>query len=224
MEIKNVHCFFEQSGTFKNAFEKMGHTAYDYDIEKTDNVDYCINLLDEIMSKHIGAESEIFDNIKENDLIMAFFPCTYFSDQSQLNSRGDSYGMRKWDLEKKLYNSIRLMDSREYYYKCLCLLCIIAIEKKVKLVIENPEGKCNFLKQFFPVKNKIVINDRRLYGDVFKKRTQFFFINCEPEFNLINEVAINKKETKTIEEEHGFERSKITPAFAENFIKAFILG
>lgn len=224
MEIKNVHCFFEQSGTFKNAFEKMGHTAYDYDIEKTDNVDFCINLLDEIMNKHIGAESEIFDNIKENDLIMAFFPCTYFSDQSQLNSRGDSFGMRKWDLEKKLYNSIRLMDSREYYYKCLCLLCIIAIEKKVKLIIENPEGKCNFLKQFFPVKNKIVINDRRLYGDVFKKRTQFFFINCEPAFNLINDYAINKKETKIIEEEHGFERSKITAAFAENFIKAFILG
>lgn len=224
MEIKNVHCFFEQSGTFKNAFEKMGHTAYDYDIEKTDNVDFCINLLDEIMSKHIGAESLVFDNINENDLIMAFFPCTYFSDQSQLNSRGDSFGMSKWDLEKKLYNSIRLMDSREYYYKCLCLLCIIAIEKKVKLVIENPEGKCNFLKQFFPVKNKIVINDRRLYGDVFKKRTQFFFINCEPEFNLINTFPINEKETKTVEDEHGFERSKITPAFAENFIKAFILG
>lgn len=224
MEIKNVHCFFEQSGTFKNAFEKMGHTAYDYDIEKTDNVNFCLNLLDEIMKKHIGAESEIFDNIKENDLIMAFFPCTYFSDQSQLNSRGDSYGMRKWDLEKKLYNSIRLMDSREYYYKCLCLLCIMAIEKKVKLIIENPEGKCNFLKQFFPVKNKIVIPDRRLYGDVFKKRTQFFFINCEPEFNLISDVVINEKETKTVEDEHGFERSKITPAFAENFIKAFILG
>lgn len=224
MEIKNVHCFFEQSGTFKNAFEKMGHTAYDYDIEKTDNVDFCINLLDEIMSKHLGEESLVFDNIEENDLIMAFFPCTYFSDQSQLNSRGDSFGMSKWDLEKKLYNSIRLMDSREHYYKCLCLLCIIAIEKKVKLVIENPEGKCNFLKQFFPVKNKIVINDRRLYGDVFKKRTQFFFINCEPEFNLINTFPINEKETKTVEDEHGFERSKITPAFAENFIKAFILG
>lgn len=224
MKINEVHCLFEQSGTFKNAFRKLGYTAYDYDIEKTDNVNYCSNLLDEIMNKYIGVKSEIFDNIKENDLIMAFYPCTYFSDQSMLNSRGDSYSMKEWDLEKKLCNSIQLMDSREYYYKCLCLLCIIAIKKKVKLIIENPEGKCNFLKQFFPVKNKIVIKDRRVYGDVFKKRTQFFFINCEPEFNLINEFAINEKETKVIEKEHGFERSKITPAFAENFIKAFILN
>lgn len=223
MKINEVHCLFEQSGTFKNAFRKLGFTAYDYDRENTDNVDYCSNLLDEIINKHMGAKSEIFDNIKEYDLIMAFFPCTYFSDQSMINSRGDSFSMTKWDLEKKLYNSIRLMDSRTFYYECLCLLCIIAIEKKVKLIIENPEGKCNFLKQFFPVKNKIVIKDRRVYGDVFKKRTQFFFINCEPEFNLINEVAINEKETKIVEKERGFERSKITPAFAENFIKAFIL-
>lgn len=27
-----VHCFFEQSGTFKNEFKKLGHEAYDYDI------------------------------------------------------------------------------------------------------------------------------------------------------------------------------------------------
>lgn len=27
-----VHCFFEQSGTFKNEFKKLGYEAYDYDI------------------------------------------------------------------------------------------------------------------------------------------------------------------------------------------------
>lgn len=224
MKINEVHCLFEQSGTFKNAFRKLGYTAYDYDFIKTEHVDYEINILNDIINETTGYGLTLFDSIKENDLIMAFFPCTYFSDQSMINSRGDSYGMAKWDLEKKLYNSIHLMYLREHYYKCLCLLCIIAIKKKVKLIIENPEGKCNFLKQFFPVKNKIVIKDRRLYGDVFKKSTQFFFINCEPEFNLINEVAINEKETKIVENEHGFERSKITPGFAENFIKAFILG
>lgn len=26
------HCFFEQSGTFKNEFKKLGYEAYDYDI------------------------------------------------------------------------------------------------------------------------------------------------------------------------------------------------
>lgn len=41
-EIKKVHCFFEQSGTFKNEFIKLGIPAEDYDIQdnfgETDNV------------------------------------------------------------------------------------------------------------------------------------------------------------------------------------------
>lgn len=43
MKIKGkVHCFFEQSGTFKNEFIKLGIPAMDYDImneyAETDNV------------------------------------------------------------------------------------------------------------------------------------------------------------------------------------------
>ena len=43
MEIKGkVHCFFEQSGTFKNEFIKLGIPAEDYDIQnnfgETDHV------------------------------------------------------------------------------------------------------------------------------------------------------------------------------------------
>ena len=34
MDIKGkVHCFFEQSGTFKNEFIKLGYEAYDYVID-----------------------------------------------------------------------------------------------------------------------------------------------------------------------------------------------
>lgn len=34
MEIKGkVHCFFEQSGTFKNEFIKLGIPAFDYDLQ-----------------------------------------------------------------------------------------------------------------------------------------------------------------------------------------------
>ena len=37
-----IHCFFEQSGTFKNEFKKLGYNAEDYDIlndfGETDNV------------------------------------------------------------------------------------------------------------------------------------------------------------------------------------------
>lgn len=44
MEITGkVHCFFEQSGTFKNEFLKLGILAEDYDIQnnfgQTDHID-----------------------------------------------------------------------------------------------------------------------------------------------------------------------------------------
>lgn len=40
-----VHCLFEQSGTFKNEFRKLGINAYDYDIQNEFNqTDYVIDL------------------------------------------------------------------------------------------------------------------------------------------------------------------------------------
>jgi hypothetical protein len=37
-----VHCLFEQSGTFKNEFKKLGYEAFDYDManefNETDNI------------------------------------------------------------------------------------------------------------------------------------------------------------------------------------------
>ncbi len=42
MKIKKVFCLFEQSGTFKNEFKRLGIPAEDYDIQnefgETDNV------------------------------------------------------------------------------------------------------------------------------------------------------------------------------------------
>ena len=43
------HCFFEQSGTFKNEFKKLGYEAYDYDIlNDFGETDYQIDLFKEI--------------------------------------------------------------------------------------------------------------------------------------------------------------------------------
>lgn len=43
------HCFFEQSGTFKNEFKKLGYDAYDYDIlNDFGETDYVIDLFKEI--------------------------------------------------------------------------------------------------------------------------------------------------------------------------------
>lgn len=58
MEIKGmVHCFFEQSGTFKNEFIKLGIPTEDYDIQnnfnQTDNV---MDLFHEIEIAYDGGE------------------------------------------------------------------------------------------------------------------------------------------------------------------------
>ena len=50
MEIKGkVHCFFEQSGTFKNEFIKLGIPAEDYDIQNNfGETDHVMDLFGEI--------------------------------------------------------------------------------------------------------------------------------------------------------------------------------
>ena len=40
-----IHCLFEQSGTFKNEFKKLGYEAYDYDIQNEfGQTDYVVDL------------------------------------------------------------------------------------------------------------------------------------------------------------------------------------
>lgn len=96
MEITGkVHCFFEQSGTFKNEFKKLGYEAEDYDIQnnfgETDNV---VDLFAEIESAYDGKPS-IFDNISSEDLIMAFFPCINFCDAKTMIFKGVSIFQKK---------------------------------------------------------------------------------------------------------------------------------
>ena len=48
-QIRKVHCLFEQSGTFKNEFIKLGIPAEDYDIQNNFNqTDHVIDLFAEI--------------------------------------------------------------------------------------------------------------------------------------------------------------------------------
>ena len=61
MEITGkVHCFFEQSGTFKNEFIKLGIPAEDYDIQNNFNqTDHVIDLFGEI--------DKAYDNLTRQD-------------------------------------------------------------------------------------------------------------------------------------------------------------
>ena len=58
MEIRGkVHCFFEQSGTFKNEFIKLGIPAEDYDIQNNfGQTDHNVDLFGEIEKAYGGGE------------------------------------------------------------------------------------------------------------------------------------------------------------------------
>ena len=52
-QIKKAHCFFEQSGTFKNEFKKLGIDAEDYDIQNNfGQTDHVIDLFGEIEKEY----------------------------------------------------------------------------------------------------------------------------------------------------------------------------
>lgn len=213
-----VHILFERSGTFLKAFEKLGIEAIDYDLESEHDAVVKTDIFHEIDKFYVSQNWSILSKMKPDDLVLAFFPCTYFSDQSQLISRCDSYSMQNYPLEKKIKIAEENMDKRAEFFKKLCQLVYIADILKLRLIIENPFGKVNFLKWFFPLKPGIVINDRRAWGDFFKKPTQFFFVNCETEF-FLDPTYGNVIQKKSVKATKGFSRSRISSTFADNFIE-----
>ena len=55
-----AHCMFEQSGTFKNEFRKLGIEAYDYDIlDNYGETDYKIDLFKEIENAYKGGGKRV---------------------------------------------------------------------------------------------------------------------------------------------------------------------
>ena len=55
-----VHCLFEQSGTFKNEFKKLGFQAFDYDIlNDYGETDRQIDLFAEIDRAYAGGGERV---------------------------------------------------------------------------------------------------------------------------------------------------------------------
>ena len=73
------------------------------------------------------------------------------------------------------------------------------------------------------MKSKVIDMDRTKDGDYYEKPTQYWFINCEPKNNYVND-KIEKVEKKTISDVHDrVERSMIHPQYARRFIKRYII-
>lgn len=223
MKNKRFHCLFEQSGTFKNEFRKLGYEAYDYDIQdEFGETDYVCDLFVDIENAYENKKS-IFDDIKETDTIIAFFPCVRFEDQIQMAFRGTQFQMKKWNYEQKLENDLKLHRELSKLYELVTKLAIVCLRRKIPLIIENPYSSTHYLVKYWAIPAKIIDKDRTLRGDYFQKPTQYWFINCKPQYNMILEPQIWYK-TKTINDTHNkTERSLISKEYANRFIREFII-
>lgn len=191
---KVFHCLFEQSGTFKNEFKKLGYEAIDYDIQnefnETDNV---IDLFNEIDKAFIN-QTSIFDKINKEDTIIAFFPCIRFENQIELHFRGTCSSLKKWSDEEKLEYDLKLHRELSYLYETITKLAIVCIRKNIPLIIENPYSTTHYLTKYWAIPATVIDKDRTLRGDYFQKPTQYWFINCKPSYNMIFEAYVwNKK-------------------------------
>lgn len=224
MVISKAHCFFEQSGTFKKEFQKLGIAAEDYDIlNDFGETDHVIDLFEEITRVYNGVES-IFDDILPSDLIVAFFPCTRFENQVLLLFRGQSSGMKGFAQEQKLEYDLKLHSELLLFYEMVTKLALVCLRRGLKLVIENPYSSQHYLVKYWSLPCTFVDYDRTMRGDKFKKPTQYWFINCKPSYNVIFEPQIIHKEYKTIAScSDKVERSMITPEYANRFIREFLL-
>lgn len=224
-----AYCLFEQSGTFKNEFKKLGIDAYDYDIRNDfGQTDFVVDLFAEIQKAYEGWES-IFDNMGGTDIIMAFFPCTRFEAKVPLSFRGESTQQKNWNDLKKLQYSMKLHGELHELYEKLCELTVVAERKGLRMVIENPVTQPHYLTTYWCIKPSVIDKDRTNDGDYYKKPTQYFFIGFEPSFNLVME-PLEPVKTRTIANATGsettsrqVERSMIHPQYARRFIKKYIL-
>ena len=230
MEIKGkVHCFFEQSGTFKNEFIKLGISAEDYDIQdnfgQTDHYDDLFQAIEDAFN----GKPSLFDNITNDDLIMAFFPCIYFCENNELYFTGKHMNLSRLSTKEKIETILqRSRDRQSMYELCLKLFCVCDI-RNIRLIVENPFSYAHYLINNFPYKSVLIDNDRTLRGDFYKKPTQYWFLNCEPTYGKsFQEPSIHKRIASGKPGIKGGicseDRSMISPDYARNFICDFILG
>ena len=166
MEIKGkVHCFFEQSGTFKNEFIKLGIPAEDYDIQNNfGETDHVVDLFKAIEDAYEGRPS-LFDNMTSDDLIMAFFPCIYFSPVSQMLMCWGDLNYRKLTIKETTEKILERVRNREYFFGLAVKMLTVAKARGLRLIMENPWSQQTYLKANFVIAPSLVDNNRRLRGD-----------------------------------------------------------
>ena len=169
----------------------------------------------------------MFDNIALDDIIMAFFPCTMFQENNALLFRGVANQFQSVSDEYKLRYVHERHKTLHEMYERFTELCMVAIARGLKLIIENPYTQPHYLTRYFPIEPALIDMDRTIRGDKFKKPTQYWFINCKLQNNFIFEPQ-EIIDTEIIERLTGgnrqARRSEITPEYARRFIREFVIA
>ena len=133
-----IWCLFEQSGTFKNEFKKLGYESVDIDIQNNfGETDYVIDLFSEIEKAYSGKAS-IFDSITSDGLILAFFPCIYFSALSQMAFSFGYVNYRKLSVREKTDKILERSANRELFFRLLVKLISVCQQRGLRMIVENP--------------------------------------------------------------------------------------
>lgn len=224
-EMRTIyHCFFEQSGTFKNEFRKLGYEAEDYDIQNEfGETDHVIDLFQEIRNAYDNKPS-VFDIIAGGgtDTIIAFYPCIRFEHQARMLFKGIQRQLINLSDEEKLEYDLKVHEELTELYNDVTKLAIVCIKKNIPLIIEQPYKSTHYLTQYWAIQPQVIDTDRRKRGDFFEKPTQYWFINRKPSQNMIFEAQISN-DTKFVEKLNKTNRSMISKDYANRFIKEFIL-
>lgn len=248
MEIKGkIHCFFEQSGTFKNEFIKLGIPAEDYDIQDNfGETDHVIDLFAEIETAYGGGQS-MFDTITADDLILAFFPCIRFCNIAEYNQRSAQEQWRRNGVPVgEIYRRLKKASDERYEFYQLALKMHAVVETRgLRMIMENPWNETNYTNYFWFAKPSVIDKDRTRRGDYFVKPTAYWFTGCTPTHGESLQPTPHDKRRvtgigawskKPLNGKHkqakgsaktglcSEERSMISPDYARNFICDFILG
>ena len=163
-------------------------------------------------------------------MILAFFPCIYFTGSvNPCYFTLENQNYKNLSLDEKLNKILERAKDRAYFYELIIKLVGVCLLRGIRVVIENPYSTLHYLSNNFFKPPTIIDKNRMLRGDYFVKPTGYWFFNCEPTFGMSYQ---NDKKKKTVwgcksAPKAGLcseERSLISPDYARNFICDFIIG
>lgn len=173
----------------------------------------------------------MFDKISKDDLIIAFFPCIYFESLQLTYYSFENINNRHKIMYERVKDAIERLEKRSYFHTLLYKLIYIAYKNNLRLIIENPATKPNYLIDTQNLPKPTVIDNNRLErGDYFKKPTAYWFFNCVNTTGFSRQrdkkqlIVSKVHDKKTVAGRCSTVRSKISSDYARNWICDFVIG